>query len=102
MTAADGCVSVPLRFAPLSPGRYPCKILLTSRYDVRLYCVEGVVNEEYPEAKFEFQTPAFEPLVQNIPIVSVNFLKIVVFISVRVLNLPFFSEDCILLLYKIN
>uniref|UniRef100_A0A8D2I0S5 Uncharacterized protein n=1 Tax=Urocitellus parryii TaxID=9999 RepID=A0A8D2I0S5_UROPR len=65
---ADGCVSVPLRFAPLSPGRYPCKILLTSRYDVRLYCVEGVVNEEYPEAKFEFQTPAFEPLVQNIPI----------------------------------
>ncbi|XP_058441727.1 cilia- and flagella-associated protein 47 isoform X2 [Marmota monax] len=67
-TAADGCVSVPLRFAPLSPGRYPCKILLTSRYDVRLYCVEGVVNEEYPEAKFEFQTPAFEPLVQNIPI----------------------------------
>ncbi|OWJ99562.1 hypothetical protein Celaphus_00010029, partial [Cervus elaphus hippelaphus] len=50
------------------PGRYPCKILLTSRYDVRLYCIEGVVNEERPEARFDFETPAFEALTQNIPI----------------------------------
>ncbi|KAI4554281.1 hypothetical protein MJG53_019580 [Ovis ammon polii x Ovis aries] len=67
-TAADGSVPVPLRFVPLSPGRYPCKILLTSKYDVRLYCIEGVVNEERPEARFDFETPAFEPLTQNIPI----------------------------------
>ncbi|XP_052518697.1 cilia- and flagella-associated protein 47 [Budorcas taxicolor] len=66
--AADGSVPVPLRFVPLSPGRYPCKILLTSKYDVRLYCIEGVVNEERPEARFDFETPAFEPLTQNIPI----------------------------------
>ncbi|XP_058391604.1 cilia- and flagella-associated protein 47 [Diceros bicornis minor] len=67
-TASDGSVPLPLRFVPLSPGRYPCKILLTSRYDVRVYYVEGVVNEEHPEARFEFETPAFEALTQNIPI----------------------------------
>ncbi|XP_045646419.1 LOW QUALITY PROTEIN: cilia- and flagella-associated protein 47 [Ursus americanus] len=64
----DGSVLVPLRFVPLSPGRYPCKILLISRYDVRVYCIEGVVNEEYPEARFEFETPAFEALTQHIPV----------------------------------
>ncbi|XP_020737338.2 cilia- and flagella-associated protein 47 [Odocoileus virginianus] len=67
-TAAARSVPVPLRFVPLSPGRYPCKILLTSRHDVRLYCVEGVVNKERPEARFDFETPAFEALTQNIPI----------------------------------
>ena len=74
MIAADGPVPVPLRFVPLGPGRYPCKILLTSKNDVRLYCIEGVVNEERPEARFDFETPAFEALTQNIPIVSTNFL----------------------------
>uniref|UniRef100_A0A9L0INA6 Calponin-homology (CH) domain-containing protein n=1 Tax=Equus asinus TaxID=9793 RepID=A0A9L0INA6_EQUAS len=64
----DGFVPVPLRFVPLTPGHYPCKILLTSRYDVRVYHVEGVVDEEHPEARFEFETAAFEALTQNIPI----------------------------------
>ncbi|XP_008579372.1 PREDICTED: putative uncharacterized protein CXorf30 homolog, partial [Galeopterus variegatus] len=66
--AADGPVLVPLRFFPLSPGRYPCKIFLTSKCDVRVYYIEGVVNEEQPEARFEFETPAFETLTQDIPI----------------------------------
>ncbi|XP_054329037.1 cilia- and flagella-associated protein 47 [Pongo pygmaeus] len=66
--ASDGYVPLPLQFLPLQPGRYPCKILLKSRYDVRAYYVEGIVNEEQPEAKFEFETPAFEALTQNIPI----------------------------------
>ncbi|XP_072869917.1 cilia- and flagella-associated protein 47 [Chlorocebus sabaeus] len=66
--ASDGSVPLPLQFLPLHPGRYPCKILLKSRYDVRAYYVEGIVNEEQPEAKFEFETPAFEALTQNIPI----------------------------------
>lgn len=70
LIVADGSVLVPLRFVPLSPGRYPCKILLISRYDVRVYCIEGVVNEERPEARFEFETPAFEALTQHIPVVS--------------------------------
>ncbi|XP_048191411.1 cilia- and flagella-associated protein 47 [Perognathus longimembris pacificus] len=64
----DGSVSVPLRFAPLTFGRYPCKILLTSKYDVRLYYVEGVVNKEEAENEFVFETPAFQALTQDIPI----------------------------------
>ncbi|XP_036083014.1 cilia- and flagella-associated protein 47 isoform X3 [Rousettus aegyptiacus] len=67
-TVPDGCFSVPLQFVPLTPGRYPCKILLTSKYDVRLYYIEGVVDHECPEARFKFETPAFETLTQNIPI----------------------------------
>ncbi|XP_040324754.1 cilia- and flagella-associated protein 47 [Herpailurus yagouaroundi] len=67
-TVADGSILVPLRFVPLSAGRYSCKILLTSRYDVRVYCIEGIVNAEEPEGRFEFETPAFEALTQNIPV----------------------------------
>ncbi|XP_012585704.1 PREDICTED: calponin homology domain-containing protein 2 [Condylura cristata] len=68
ITVADDSIAVPLRFVPLSPGRYPCQILLTSRYDVRVYHIEGVVNEEHPEATFTFETPAFQALTQNITI----------------------------------
>ena len=70
MLAADGSVPVPLQFVPINPGRYPCKILLTSKYDVRVYCIEGVEDEDYPDARFDFETPAFQALTQNIPIVS--------------------------------
>uniref|UniRef100_A0A8C2UIU0 Uncharacterized protein n=1 Tax=Chinchilla lanigera TaxID=34839 RepID=A0A8C2UIU0_CHILA len=65
---AEEFVSVPLKFFPIGPGHYPCKILLISSYDVRVYCVEGVVNEDQPEAALTFETPAFEPLIQNIPL----------------------------------
>ncbi|GAB1302928.1 Cilia and flagella-associated protein 47 [Apodemus speciosus] len=66
--ALEGTVSIPLRFAPLGSGRYPCKMLLLSRNDVRVYVIEGIVNEEEPEAELLFKTPAFEPLTQHIPI----------------------------------
>ncbi|XP_060231199.1 cilia and flagella-associated protein 47-like [Meriones unguiculatus] len=64
----EGTASIPLQFAPLGPGRYPCKLLLVSKYDVRVYVLEGIVNEEEPEVEFFFKTPAFEPLTQYIPI----------------------------------
>lgn len=79
LITTGGSVPVPLRFTPVKPGRYPCKILLTSWYDVRLYYIEGVVNEEHPEARFEFETPAFEALTQNIPLVSTNFYFVLFF-----------------------
>ncbi|XP_054576921.1 cilia- and flagella-associated protein 47 [Eptesicus fuscus] len=66
----EGSFPVALKFAPLCPGRYPCKILLTSRYDVRVYYIEGVVSDECPETRFDFETPAFEALTQNIPIMN--------------------------------
>ncbi|XP_032955842.1 cilia- and flagella-associated protein 47 [Rhinolophus ferrumequinum] len=66
----DGCFSVPVQFFPVRPGRYPCKILLTSLYDVRLYCIEGVVNEVHPQALLKFEAPAFKVLTQDIPITN--------------------------------
>ncbi|XP_063101752.1 cilia- and flagella-associated protein 47 isoform X3 [Cavia porcellus] len=69
-TTDAGFISIPLKFCPLGPGHYPCKILLTSNYDVRVYYIEGVVNEDQPEATFEFETPALEPLTQNIPLTN--------------------------------
>ncbi|XP_068919939.1 cilia- and flagella-associated protein 47 [Petaurus breviceps papuanus] len=59
---------LPLRFVPLTAGRYPCFILLRSSRDIRLFSIECVVNSDCPEAKFQFETPAFEPLTQDIPI----------------------------------
>ncbi|XP_042558395.1 cilia- and flagella-associated protein 47 [Dipodomys spectabilis] len=67
-SALNGSVLIPLRFAPLSFGRYPCKMLLTSKYDIRLYNFEGVVNKEEAENEFVFETPAFQALTQDIPI----------------------------------
>ncbi|XP_072471294.1 cilia- and flagella-associated protein 47 isoform X2 [Notamacropus eugenii] len=59
---------LPLRFVPITAGRYPCFILLRSSHDIRLFSIECVVNSDCPEAKFQFETPAFEPLTQDIPI----------------------------------
>ncbi|XP_054422311.1 cilia- and flagella-associated protein 47 [Pteronotus mesoamericanus] len=64
----DGSFLVHLRFAPLYPGRYPCRILLVSNYDVRQYYIEGVVGEATPEGGFKFESPTFQPLTQKIPI----------------------------------
>ena len=86
MLALEGTVSVPLQFAPLGPGRYPCKILLVSRYDVRVYVVEGIVNEEEPETELLFKTPAFEPLTQHIPIVSKNFFCVYFHVLLELLS----------------
>ncbi|XP_044525149.1 cilia- and flagella-associated protein 47 [Gracilinanus agilis] len=59
---------LPLRFIPITAGRYPCYILLLSAHDIRLFSIECVVNADFPDAKFKFETPAFEALTQNIPI----------------------------------
>ncbi|XP_066213854.1 cilia- and flagella-associated protein 47 [Saccopteryx leptura] len=66
----DDSFVVSLHFFPLTPGRYPCRILLTSKYDVRLFYLEGIVSDERPEATFEFETPAFKAITQNIPIIN--------------------------------
>ncbi|KAM8753166.1 cilia- and flagella-associated protein 47 [Rhynchonycteris naso] len=66
----DDSFVVSLHFFPLTPGRYPCRILFMSKYDVRLYYLEGIVSDERPEATFEFETPAFKALTQNIPIIN--------------------------------
>ncbi|XP_075056414.1 cilia- and flagella-associated protein 47 [Mixophyes fleayi] len=61
-------VTFPVKFVPGKPGRYPCKILLRSSHDVRVYMIECVVNPNSTETEFEFITPASEALIQDIPI----------------------------------
>ncbi|KAM5221377.1 cilia- and flagella-associated protein 47-like [Ctenodactylus gundi] len=65
---ADGFISFPLRFFPPGPGCYPCKILLTSKYDVLIFQVEVVVYKEHTETIVEFEAPAFEEVTQRIRI----------------------------------
>nr|DBA33280.1 TPA: hypothetical protein GDO54_000991 [Pyxicephalus adspersus] len=65
-------VSFPMKFVPEKPGRYPCKILLRSAHDVRVYMIECVVNPSSSETEFEFITSAGEALIQDIPISNVT------------------------------
>ncbi|KAM9320035.1 LOW QUALITY PROTEIN: cilia- and flagella-associated protein 47 [Gastrophryne carolinensis] len=68
----ENCVSFPVKFVPAKPGRYPCKILLRSSHDVRVYMIECVVNPSSAETEFEFITPAGEALIQDIPISNIS------------------------------
>ncbi|XP_075446373.1 cilia- and flagella-associated protein 47 isoform X3 [Ascaphus truei] len=68
----DNGVSLPVRFVPDKPGRYPCKILLRSSHDVRVYMIECVVNSTSIETELEFITPACEAVIQDIPISNVT------------------------------
>uniref|UniRef100_K7G7P3 CFA47 protein n=2 Tax=Pelodiscus sinensis TaxID=13735 RepID=K7G7P3_PELSI len=61
-------VELPIKFIPQYPGRYPCQILLQSSYDIRVYLIECVVNTDSAEAELEFVTPAYQAVIQDIPI----------------------------------
>ncbi|XP_028583251.2 cilia- and flagella-associated protein 47 isoform X2 [Podarcis muralis] len=65
-------VELPINFLPKYPGRYPCKILLQSKYDVRLFHIECVVNTNTAEAELEFVTPAYQAVTQGIPITNMS------------------------------
>ncbi|KFP05884.1 hypothetical protein N300_03937, partial [Calypte anna] len=65
-------VELPIKFTPQRPGFYHCQILLKSSSDVRLYEIECVVNTDYVEAELEFQTPAYQAVVQDIPISNLS------------------------------
>ncbi|XP_060129516.1 cilia- and flagella-associated protein 47 isoform X1 [Zootoca vivipara] len=65
-------VELPIKFLPKYPGRYPCQILLQSKYDVRLFHIECVVNTNTAEAELEFVTPAYQAVTQDIPITNMS------------------------------
>ncbi|XP_075769379.1 cilia- and flagella-associated protein 47 isoform X3 [Pelodiscus sinensis] len=68
VTDIDTAVELPIKFIPQYPGRYPCQILLQSSYDIRVYLIECVVNTDSAEAELEFVTPAYQAVIQDIPI----------------------------------
>ncbi|XP_013929329.1 PREDICTED: uncharacterized protein LOC106555086 [Thamnophis sirtalis] len=71
-TAEDDAIELPLTFKPWHVGRYPCHILLESKYDVRLFKIECVVNTDTFEAELEFVTPAYQAAIQDIPITNLS------------------------------
>ncbi|XP_042644204.1 cilia- and flagella-associated protein 47 [Tyto alba] len=61
-------VELPMKFIPRDAGCYHCQILLKSSHDVRVYEIECVVNTDHVEAELEFLTPAYQAVIQDIPI----------------------------------
>ncbi|NXA41253.1 CFA47 protein, partial [Eudromia elegans] len=61
-------VELPIKFIPKYAGRYCCQILLKSSCDVRVYMVECIVNTDRAEAELEFLCPAYQEVIQDIPI----------------------------------
>ncbi|KAI9352744.1 hypothetical protein BDR26DRAFT_203341 [Obelidium mucronatum] len=59
-------------FCPKDPGKYSCKVILTciDVPDVRVFKIHGVAISEGSKADLELQTPARQPLVQEIPIIN--------------------------------
>ena len=66
----DGVVPLPIRFAPKGAGHYPCRVVLRSPNDIRVYQIECSVNPEGTVAQIEFTAPVHQSVPQNIPVVS--------------------------------
>ncbi|NXV46537.1 CFA47 protein, partial [Uria aalge] len=65
-------VELPIKFIPQCAGCYHCQILLKSSCDVRVYEIECVVNTDHAEAELEFLTPAYQAVIQDIPISNMS------------------------------
>ncbi|KFQ22049.1 hypothetical protein N331_12989, partial [Merops nubicus] len=65
-------VELPIKFIPQYAGCYRCQIHLKSSCDVRVYEIGCVVNTDHAEAEFEFLTPAYQAVIQDIPISNVS------------------------------
>ncbi|NXL10371.1 CFA47 protein, partial [Mesembrinibis cayennensis] len=65
-------VELPIKFIPRHAGCYHCQILLKSSCDVRVYEIECVVNRDHAEAELEFLTPAYQAVIQDIPVSNMS------------------------------
>ncbi|NXX46920.1 CFA47 protein, partial [Tricholaema leucomelas] len=65
-------VELPVKFVPQRAGCYHCQIILKSSRDVRVYEIECVVNADPAEAQLEFVTPAYQAVIQKIPINNIS------------------------------
>ena len=68
-----GKVVFPIQFSCNIEGRFSCRIVLRSQYDVRVYRVEAMVMDRGRTAELEIVTPALEPIIQTIPIVRIKW-----------------------------
>ncbi|KAM9245460.1 cilia- and flagella-associated protein 47 [Leptosomus discolor] len=71
-TDRNDAAELPIKFIPQYAGFYHCQILLKSSCDVRVYEIECVVNTDHAEAELEFLTPAYQAVIQDIPISNMS------------------------------
>ena len=71
MVLDEGCVSLPIKFTPKNPGHYPCRVVLRSPNDIRVYLIECTVNPEGTAAQIEFTAPVHQSVSQEIPVVCI-------------------------------
>ncbi|NXW61143.1 CFA47 protein, partial [Eurystomus gularis] len=68
----NDAVELPIKFVPQYAACYHCQILLKSSCDVRVYEIKCVVNTDHAEAEIEFLTPAYQAVIQDIPISNMS------------------------------
>lgn len=61
---------VMIQFAPQQPGEYPARMILRSPLEVRVFDVLAVVKTPQKKRMIDFEAPAREVIVQEIPIVN--------------------------------
>jgi hypothetical protein len=62
--------AVMVQFAPQQPGEYPARLVLRSPLEVRVFDVLAVVKAPQKKRVIDFEAPAREIIVQDIPIVN--------------------------------
>src|SRR5690606_7026734 len=61
---------LPLTFNPKQQGLYPCKLILESHHDTRVFQVEGKARAVGVNVEIEFLAPVRKQILQNIPITN--------------------------------
>lgn len=63
-------VPLPVTFQPSGPGHYPCRIVLKSAHDMRVYQLECTVTSAGSALELEFTSPTHQSVTQDIPVVN--------------------------------
>lgn len=72
-------VPLPVTFQPKGPGHYPCRIILKSAHDTRVYQLECTVSPEGSALELEFISPTHQSVTQDIPVVNTSCVSSPVF-----------------------
>ena len=80
-----GCVVLPVRFHADDEGQYECHVISQSEYDIWVVVIERTVQVRGRDAELEFKTPAMQPLLQEIPLVSTDYTHPQHLLSLRML-----------------
>lgn len=72
MTEKSSANALPVTFKPAKPGDYPCKFVLLSTYDVRVYTIKGIGLAATKELSLTLETVSGKPIRQDIPVRNVS------------------------------